>query len=132
MLENNLNLFVINLNLFVIKWLLLVKLKHIDLKICASGESNPGQYRGRVLWYHYTRWMFFNPLINLYNFILLQNTWKIPLPGIEPGSPGWKPDILTAGRQRRSCLRIVTVDLIYAPLSLFGTKSHVASTFTFS
>ncbi len=25
---------------------------------------------------------------------------KIPLPGIEPGSPGWKPDILTAGRQR--------------------------------
>ena len=22
---------------------------------CASGESNPGQYRGRVLWYHYTR-----------------------------------------------------------------------------
>ena len=22
---------------------------------CASRESNPGQYRGRVLWYHYTR-----------------------------------------------------------------------------
>ena len=26
-----------------------------------------------------------------------------PLPGIEPGSPGWKPDILTAGRQRSLC-----------------------------
>ena len=26
---------------------------------------------------------------------------RIPLPGIEPGSPGWKPDILTAGRQRK-------------------------------
>ena len=25
---------------------------------------------------------------------------NFPLPGIEPGSPGWKPDILTAGRQR--------------------------------
>ena len=24
----------------------------------------------------------------------------IPLPGIEPGSPGWKPDILTVGLQR--------------------------------
>ena len=33
---------------------------------------------------------------------------KIPLPGIEPGSPGWKPDILTAGRQRI---------LLFSPLS---------------
>ena len=35
-------------------------------KKCASGESNPGQYRGRVLWYHYTRCAFRSFCLSFY------------------------------------------------------------------
>ena len=44
---------------------------------------------------------------------------NIPLPGIEPGSPGWKPDILTAGRQRICVLLVQKFNLIAYSISLF-------------
>ena len=40
--------------LWILWWWIMIRFVRNLKRKCATGESNPGQYRGRVLWYHYT------------------------------------------------------------------------------